>query len=322
MTTIGTESGTEEATPFLLQPPMSGAGNVGISASFNEKGSQVMRSSKLFLISILFVFGISILLTSSAVAMIIENTTTSTLLFSDDFEGLGSAVSHAEHPDSSGDYDPDNGSNPGSWWGLEEAGSEPMQVTDHTGGVDPGAYQGSNYLRLVRELGASNTRAKLRHGNLNPTDNGGEHLRLETMLYSAIASGTQEEYLYWLGNANAYRIGIVLDPVDGVVRNWGPSGYQDVAGLVPTAGQWQRYTIDYTIGASTYTLGIDGTTVSGIPVRAIGDLERFSIEPDQQRVGGVTYPLYVDAVVPQPCSLAMLAAGLMGLLAYAWRKRR
>ena len=56
------------------------------------KGDSCHESSKLFLIA--FVFGVSLLLASSPAFADIVNVTTATTLFSDNFEGLGTNVSH------------------------------------------------------------------------------------------------------------------------------------------------------------------------------------------------------------------------------------
>ena len=61
--------------------------------------------------------------------MVITNVTQGTTLFSDNFEGLGTSVSHSAYPDNSGDFDPTGGS-PGSW-SVGESAQTGVQVTDY-----------------------------------------------------------------------------------------------------------------------------------------------------------------------------------------------
>ena len=248
------------------------------------------------LVVVLICGAITLFVCSPVSATIITNVTTGTPLFYDDFEGLGTAVSHAAYPDTGGDYDPDNGLNPGSWYIIGEDSPARVQVTDHTGGVDPGAFQGSNYLRLVRELaGSANGFGLSRHTNQNTA---GDHIRLETMIYLSTVSGTQMDGLGYLGNSQAARIWLQLDPVNGVVQTHNGSGYVDIDGLSVTGGKWQKYTLDYNIGDTTFGLGIDGTYVSDIPTLSSGDVERLGFYPDLQR--GTIYPMYVDDIYLGP----------------------
>ena len=90
-------------------------------------------------------------LSGTANATTVVNLNSSATLFFDDYEGLGTNVSHTNMVDTSGDYDPV--ATTGTWSIYEaDAGGYACQVTDSTAGsapvADPGAYQGNNYLRF------------------------------------------------------------------------------------------------------------------------------------------------------------------------------
>jgi hypothetical protein len=63
-----------------------------------------MRSSRLLLIASVFSVGALLLLSASASATVV--TVSGTTVFSDDFESLGTSVSHAAYQDTSGLYTP------------------------------------------------------------------------------------------------------------------------------------------------------------------------------------------------------------------------
>ena len=75
-------------------------------------------------------------LDTRAKAVMVTNVTTDTLLFFDDFEGLGSSVSHAVYPDGSGDFDPVAQF---GQWDIGESSQGDVQVTDYSA---PGAFWG------------------------------------------------------------------------------------------------------------------------------------------------------------------------------------
>jgi hypothetical protein len=175
----------------------------------------------------------------SSEAVTITNLTTATTLFHEDFE--------------SGGFSPSPG--------TSSAGPD-VTVTNSTAAPDPGPAQGKFYLKLFRN---SNT---ISQGNYFPTlaspqTTNGNVIRLSMMVYipnDGIDSRAQ----------------LMLDNGDFTsARAWmRPDGHGNVdavtagtvavdTGLDYTPNAWQEWDLQYAIGASTFSVTVNGVTAGG-----------------------------------------------------------
>jgi hypothetical protein len=193
----------------------------------------------------------------------------------------------------------------GSWTvSLKDSGMAYI----HNGKVGDcsGAVDGSNYLGILRNGGWSQVDAVFA-AQSNPSD----LVRLEADVFGG-AAATPYLAMNLGGAEKAYVMpvpaGTIYFPSSTAASAW-------------TTGVWHHVAIDYHPTAATFDFSIDGNTQAGIATEAAGAIDRFSLAS----VGG--WALYDNVKVtltatPEPSSVVLLAAGLVGLLAYAWRKQR
>jgi hypothetical protein len=90
-------------------------------------------------------------------------------------------------------------------------------------------------------------------------------------------------------------------------------------------GNWHHVTMDYHPTASTFDLSIDDQSLTGLAMATPSavDAVRFS----QTSVGQDRWSVFDNVQIsvmstPEPSAIALMVTGLLGLVAYAWRKRR
>jgi hypothetical protein len=269
---------------------------------------------------------------SSASAMIVENVTQGTTVFADDFEGV-SPVSTVPAYDGSARYSPTAVT--GTWVHSEGLPAVPglIQVTNSTTSPDPGAYQGSNYLRMYRDGNTAGhdgneLQALPAGGDLTTF---GDVIRARMMVYLPSATDQNARLqMALIGTAVPQEPGGI--DIVGTGRAWiRPGGDGNVyyvapgvsvqpTGLHYSTNTWQEWDIEYQIGASTFSASVGGVTVSGLSALTQGGVGAFWAVNGSNVAGS----WYMDSVasVPEPSTIVMLACGMMGLLAYAWRKRK
>lgn len=246
-----------------------------------------------------------------ASAVTITNVTTSTPLFSDNFEGVPAISAGLDDDDGSTDFDPV--ATVGTWGIVEADSASHIQVTDFSGETStmvsyPGAFEGDNYMWINRPSGAPFNQAQ---GTLSsPQTTAGHVIHAEFMAYirSTGLSGGPGLFNFYEGDATSTLVlGVALSNSDKSISGVDPDD------LTWAFDKWQKWEVDYVLGASTYSLTLDGVTVSGIAVA------NASTTVSSFRHGGrVDWEYFIDSV-PEPNSLAMLSIGSFAL--FARRKR-
>ena len=117
--------------------------------------------------------------------------------------------------------------------------------------------------------------------------------------------------------------------LDGV----GSSGYENVKvggnNMGITLNAWHNVEVDWLKGAGTFTLSIDGVTSDPLLAAPTSGWSNSGATTAavMEYTGDANpgnFTTYIDGVkpIPEPSAVVLLASGLIGLLAYAWRKRR
>jgi hypothetical protein len=97
-------------------------------------------------------------------------------------------------------------------------------------------------------------------------------------------------------------------------------------GLEYSLGAWHHVTMDYSPMTSTFSLAIDGQTpLTGLAVTTPSAVDGFRFV--ETSAGQDRWSCYDNVkvsvgAVPEPSSIALLVSAIMGLVAYAWRKRK
>jgi hypothetical protein len=141
------------------------------------------------------------------------------------------------------------------------------------------------------------------------TSSGGNHTAYQVLGVSALANSTYVLSMS-LGNNGNYATPVV-NLYAGGTDGYGTGGtaltLSGTTGTAPGSNVWQPWTYTYTTGS---------TPPSGNLEIVLGVTGSGDVWVDNVALNVTTQS------IPEPSTLALLAAGLAGLLAYAWRKRR
>ena len=203
----------------------------------------------------------------------------------------------------------------GAWTTIQEG----VVVTDNATTPSPGAAEGSQYL-AIKNSGVGGVAL---HTLAAPAATPGDVVRVETMAYLPEESAGNDHWyqMVWFDTSGTVS-GVGNSPIhtstlgDGTVVWYDGAAYQSSTTQI-TRGQWQKWEIEYVVGADSWSWLIDGVGDTGMG---------FNSRPTDVGIGSIQFfangaagdtPLYFDA--PEPTALVLLACGALGLVA---RRRR
>lgn len=251
-----------------------------------------------------------------------------TTLISDDFESYSDVTSSWL---SYTDNDPN-----GPGWVVDEDIQERVQVMQSpvtsTGHVFNTPY-GSQFLHLYRGMEGMASAANVLTSEAQATIAANGSMRVEVDAHNV--SGIDG----WGGNIGisayddapgaydhcAFDLSLRSD---GALWMWQGGTTAQIAGAY-TLNAWNKLTVDINFATDRCSVSVDGILKASDLVFAAGDLAKVQkIEMQSwwnSSTGGPGrggFDNLVVTSVPEPSTISLVAMGLVGLLAYAWRKRK
>lgn len=251
-----------------------------------------------------------------------------TTLVSDDFESYTDVTSSWL---SYTDNDPN-----GPGWTVDEDGSQRVQVmrspVTSTGYKFDTPY-GSQYLHLYRggDGMASAFNALTSAAQTTIAANGNMRVEIDAHNVSGIDGWGGNigiaAYDNAIGEWNNCAFDISLRS-DGALWAYEGASTRKISGAY-TPNAWNKLAIDVDFVTDRCSVSVDGTSVVDDLVFAGGDLSKVQFLDMQAWWNSATgtpgrggFDNLVVSTVPEPSSAALAVTGIMGLLAYAWRKRK
>jgi hypothetical protein len=252
------------------------------------KGNSLMKTLRI--LAAVIVAGIVCPVRAGTIS--VTNTTTNTVVFSDD--GL---------------EDDTVGTNPnaptiGSWVPLPQT----TTGASVSNAASPGPYDGANYLTMNRASGAFPNTCDESAVFSTPVPIGETMHAGFAFQYQATGASSAEIHLY---SGSTRRVIILAEADYAGFPNFytlnGSGGGQVNSTLAIRPGQWQTIGIDYTSGSSDLTLTVDGTSQVLVGAVTGGAVDRIRFN-----TGASNTTYYIDAVpIPEPTSLLIAGLGLV-----------
>lgn len=210
------------------------------------------------------------------------------LQFYDDFEGISPG------------NNPDNGVKPGHW---VITGTQP--TSDST---TPGPAEGKQYLSCPR-VGAGGPGFENQARAHLATEQGfyGVKIHAEWMMYVPSATpATYRANIHFMDNSENSRAGLLLgEGMTGRVEYCRPDGKWQAASLTYKPDIWQKWTMEYTVGESQFTLSIGNGPTETLDAHTAGGVAVMSFVGNHD-VGST---FYLDAVPREPSTTGLLITG-------------
>jgi hypothetical protein len=251
--------------------------------------------------SILAATAIAVMAATPATAVLIEDVTTNTVLFYDNFE-----------------TGPISTSSPvvGTWSAI---GSSVTAINSPV----PGPAEGNSYAQLFRNnANLFDPQGRIR-GQFATLPSAGDLIRMSMMVYVPSSADQNARFTVSLNNGGAgtsYRAYAETDGA-GHVKALGPGSVRTDTGLTYAVDTWQKWTLLYVIGDNKFGVCLNATCVTGLDSFSSGVAGFVGMGDMVDNVAG---SYFVDSVAtPIPGALPLFASGLglLGLIAHR-RKRK
>ena len=245
------------------------------------------------------------------------------VLFQDDLENqtAGTAPTTA-------DLDPVNAQATAGWWVIGEAAPELMQVLNNSNPGDMSSPAGSNNYQSIAREGTSAGNTMMYWPNPENTLN--QKVEIKFDIWRRMGDGTFG-FTSWGSPMGApHELDVMMGPdfhikFDGnnpAQNTINPLDGRELATCTIPTDSWQTVVINADLAAQTWSVTTSTGTWS----------DGHWLDPNMHHLSWVKIgPLgnYQDTffdnisvrIIPEPGMFSLIATGLLGLLAYAWRRR-